>query len=236
MLSALLCSTAYAQIPTPDFVVKLADVHIGSLESKPDDLVKARQQFCAMFLLGYTSFPDLEVPDDTLPAEMTGVNAAVRYRNKHPDSLDRVLIAFGYKRVTFNGTWRTGFEMSQFVNEVVPKPGWWLGYCSECKVGNLNWKRFPKLPADSKIPDKLRNLIDDSRGAEANILVNGYLSPVGEYGHLGSCARELLATSVQPNDPPASALARKEESSAIRSNAYRAYDGQTNPTEGTNEP
>ena len=241
LLLPLLCSVVRAETSksAPSFVVKLADAHIESLESKPDNLDEARKRFCAMFRMGYTSFAETEIRDDSLPLEFAGYNAAVRYRMKHPESLDRVFTAFGYKKVIRTGMWRTGFEMSQFVNEKVPKPGWWIGYFPNCEEGNLIWKRFPKLPADRDIPAKLRELIDNGRGAEAKVRVTGYLSPVGEYGHLGSYSREFLATNIQPTDRPMNQPAPATTHNAGTQkggDAYRSYDGQPHPTEGTNEP
>ncbi|MEM1226870.1 MAG: hypothetical protein AAGJ40_14320 [Planctomycetota bacterium] len=219
----------------PSFLVALADAHVESLGSKPEDLEKAREHFCACFRWGYTSFAEAEIPADSIPIDVAGYNAAVRYRKRHPESLERVLTAFGYKKEIHVGVWRTGHEMSQFLNENVRKPGWWVGYCPKCEKPKLNWKRFPKLPADRDVPAKLRKLIDDGRGAEAKVRVTGYLSPVGKYGHLGSYSRELLATSIQPIDQPTS-VTKNIEGTRNRDDAYRSYDGQPHPPEGINEP
>lgn len=236
LLAALLCSSTHAETPVPDFVVKLADAHLESLESTPDDLAEARKRFCTMFLWGCTDFAHLEVPDDSFPPEMAGVNAAVRYRNDHPDSMHRVLTGYGYERLTIEGKWRTGFEMSQFVNKDVAKPGWWLSHSAGCKEGNLNWKHLPKLKLDYNTSHRQRKLIDDHRGAEADIRVTGYLSPIGEYGHLNSYSRELLATKIEPPNGDANNHAGEAGGRSTRNHAYRAYDGQRNPTEGTDEP
>ena len=222
--------------------------HIESVETKPDRFNEVREQFCAMFRRGYTSFAETEIR--AFPLEMAGYNAAVRYRARHPGSVERVLTAFGYKKETHTGIWRIAFETSLFVNDNVPKPGWWVRYCPECEKGKLNWKRFPKpgwrarywpegerfpkFPADRNIPAKLRALFDDRHGAEAKVRVTGYLSPVGKYGYLGSYSQEFLATNIQPIDQPTPETTRQGDAKT-RDDAYRSYDGQPHPTEGTNE-
>lgn len=241
-----LCSSAQAENPMPDFVVKLADAHIASLKEKPDDMMEARKTFCAMFLYGYTDFAQLQyadfaqlhAQDNSLPPELAGVDAAIRYRETHPESAHRVLTAFGYKKVIRTGMWRCGFEMSQFVSSDAKKPGWWLRIYTDCKEGKLRWKRFSKLKARYEIPDELRKSIDDKRGAEASVRIVGYLSPIGEYGHLGSYTRELLAIQIEALDADVPNGVPAQQPGKIRplNNGYRSYDGQPTPTKNTNEP
>ena len=66
----ILSSLTIAEPPTPGFVVELADAYFESLDSRPEDLTETRQQFFAMFLFGYTSLMEVEVPKDSFSASM----------------------------------------------------------------------------------------------------------------------------------------------------------------------
>ncbi|GAB5404901.1 MAG: hypothetical protein Aurels2KO_31320 [Aureliella sp.] len=184
-----------------------------------------------MFFAGYTSFAETGIPADSLPLDWTGFNSGILYRTQHPESLEYVLTAFEYKKKTQTGVWRTGFEESRFVSSDSAASAWWLDLCADCEQGELNWKRFPKLPADAQIPNGLRKLVDDRRGAEAKVRVVGYVSPVGEYGHLGRYSRRFLATLIQPVEKIRHSY-KHREGPRNSGGAYRSYHGQPHPTEG----
>jgi hypothetical protein len=89
------------------------------------------------------------------------------YRNTHPQALNDILTGYGYVRVNKLGRWTDGFEVSLFEPEDA-KGGWWVDYLS----------RQPDRPA----PGRVR--------------LTGYLSPDGEYGHLGMFRQRILAISI----------------------------------------
>jgi hypothetical protein len=94
-------------------------------------------------------------------------HAGQAYRNAHPQALNAILTGYGYVRVNKLGRWTDGFEVSLFEPEDA-RGGWWVGYL----------RRQPDRPP----PGRVR--------------MDGYLSPEGEYGHLGMFRHQVLAISI----------------------------------------
>ncbi len=123
--------------------------------------------------------------------------------------------------------------MSQFENSDVEKPGWWLSMLRDCEQDDLRWQRMPIRESKVNIPETFRQRIDNYRGKEAKVLVTGYLSPIGTYGHLNAHKREFLATRIESYGTLSAPVADKQE---WADDGYRTYDGQPRATERTNEP
>jgi hypothetical protein len=102
-------------------------------------------------------------------------------RAKTPKELQ----VLGYTRVEATGTWKYGFERSEFVPNDRPNEKWWL-----------------KLP--SRWWDENKNPALRRKGIEQNgvsIRINGLLSPKGQWGHLGEYDHEFVADSISSLDP-----------------------------------
>jgi len=100
-----------------------------------------------------------------------GFHAAMQYSKnsgKQNAIVNIGLDSFGYKPIEGVGKFTLGFEMNYFTPE----------------NGEPSWcQRFPKA-----VRKKYSKIIDDKR----LLKIKGWLSPIGLYGHMGSCQYEVV--------------------------------------------
>ena len=129
-----------------------------------------RNRYLADFFEGFTGVGAQERPNAT-----AGFAAGVAYRREHPDRERSVMLGFGYEIVACAGEYTVGFENISLRPEHQAGEKWWV-------------QPMVPLPAADGEPGQL--------ATTRQIRVTGYLSPPGEYGHLGVYPRLLLATSM----------------------------------------
>lgn len=176
--SSCLTFSAHAESIVPAVVAQLADEYIATDSSGP----RARQfeDFAAGFFRGF-AFPEGGSPRNS-DAARAGYARGQRYLVDHPNEMDQIFAGYGYNRVDCIGVWRLGFEVSSFE----PVDG------STCRA----WLGFLGY-ATSNVPSPAK----DGFGVTAHtVRVVGYLSPPGNYGHMGVYGRSLLALSVRLAD------------------------------------
>lgn len=166
--------------PVPPAVVQLAESFLNSLQgsARPKNRDEAREQFSASFLLGFTS-PGARFLCDS-PIERSGFAAGQAYWLEHPGDRDAIFAGYGYEHTDTVGSWIQAFEVSAF-SPVPPRGGqWWLEWLGDALEG---------IPLSDDLTRSSRKL---------RVRVVGYLSPPGQYGHMGAYARKLIAVRVKP--------------------------------------
>jgi hypothetical protein len=83
---------------------------------------------------------------------------------------------FGYTAIEHDGVWTVSFEQSDFRPDNQPAQRWWLSEFGDTQSD---------LPKDAKIPDN-----------GVHIRISGYLSPSGQFGHLGHYDHEFFAIRI----------------------------------------
>lgn len=102
-----------------------------------------------------------------------GFQAGQEYRRRNPEKLTDIMKGFGYTPIEVEGTWATGFEHSGFKpKDAKDDEEWWLRGVGEIDSG---------LPNDFHVPD-----------SGVLVTIQGYVSPEGRYGHLGSYKYEVF--------------------------------------------
>lgn len=139
------------------------------------------EEYAFWFLQGYR-YPRgaWSHPSDDV-VRVAAVVAAERYRAEHPNDVDAIMSGYGFRRVNVQGVWSRGVERSEFVPNGQPSGAWWLE----------GFQEF--APAD---PPNRRPF-----SADADVRIVGYLSPEGNYGHLGAWKREVLVESITYSTP-----------------------------------
>lgn len=104
----------------------------------------------------------------------------------HGDRKSEVnLETLGYIRTEATGTWKYGFDRSEFVPADRPKEKWWL--------------KLPSRWWDENKSSALKKKGVDQDGA--TVRVSGFLSPTGKFGHLGAYDREFVADTIEETAP-----------------------------------
>jgi hypothetical protein len=156
----------------------IADKYVATLglASGSCDARAARYRFMDGFFIG---FRDPHRVVDVIPEVRdgnTGFQAGQRYRNEHPEALDRVYTSFGFTPVNVVGEIERGFEVSSFSPSVdYSGETWW----------------FEIVPA-AKIDLLPGNLLPVGR----QIRIKGYVSSRGKYGHLSRYDRQLYISEL----------------------------------------
>lgn len=129
------------------------------------------RQYAYYFLTGLTS------PTETWSSggiETDAYNQGQSYWKDHPNEREKILASYGYVPVDAKGIWRCGFERDSFSPIGRKSEEWWISSFRGASRGNefdLNC-------------DKMHF-----------VRITGYVSPIGNYGHLGSYKREIFFTS-----------------------------------------
>lgn len=97
------------------------------------------------------------------------------YWRDHPSERDKVFAGYGYSAIEQEGVLSRGFEKSDFKPNDLSTGPWWT-----TPLGDVAWRDVGIKPM-SLSPMRLR--------------IVGYLSPEGQFGHLGAYKHEVLVTS-----------------------------------------
>ena len=111
------------------------------------------------------------------PVEQAAHEQGERRWQQGREAQERTFAGFGYTRVELSGTWTIWYETSAFDADHLGGNSW-LSF-----LPGMRWDR--RGGAEGSKPRTLR------------VLVVGYLSPPGRYGHLGVYGRELFAESIK---------------------------------------
>jgi len=165
----------WPSLPASAEVQSLAEHYLASLpkSATPSQLEQARNAFTYAFLMGFTN-SDGAVGGDN-DAITKGFTAGQTYRHRHPNELAHIMAGFGYKPITMRGIWHTEPELSVFCPASNPEDNWWLSILGNSPAAKAHIS--PKQCTDAEI--------------------DGFLSPVGRYGHMGGFAREIYANSIK---------------------------------------
>jgi hypothetical protein len=166
----------------PPIAQNLADKFYDSLpfEKRTPHRDKIRVNFIRWFFNGFKN-PNGSMTGGEL-GEENGFVAGQQYRRDHEAELGSTMTAFGYEPIQVRGLWTVSFEHSGFVPENRNGEKWWLeGIVS----GGFD------LPKDYEIPS-----------GGVNVLVDGFLSSEGQFGHLGMYKHEILVRGLTLSKPP----------------------------------
>jgi hypothetical protein len=164
-----LSGRAEAQIKAEDYILHLKPEPTAA---EKEDIL---QDFTTQFFQGFTD-PDASILGR--PAVERGFKEGQKFR-RHCSELEvrHFMEDYGYTYVEETGTWTVRFEVSSFSPRSNPDGGWWLSYFGNTKAD------FPKDLNKLKNPIYYR--------------VTGFLSPKGEYGHMGGSSHEFFATKIE---------------------------------------
>jgi hypothetical protein len=138
------------------------------------------EQFSRSFFKGFVQ----------LKATMEGGTSAMRqgfvagqeYRRANPDKVRETMEAYGYTAVEAVGVWSESFEHSGFRPDAEPEQMWWLSRLCEMQ---------------SELMDLGAKMISQKGiHVRIHVRIRGYLSPRGQFGHLGLYDHEIFATSI----------------------------------------
>lgn len=161
-------------LPASVEVQNLAEHYIASLpkSTSPSQLEQARNAFKFAFLSGFTDSEGAIWSESD--AITKGFQAGQTYRHQHPNEVAHIMVGFGYKPIAVRGIWRMGPELSVFCPASNTKAYWWLTI-----LGNSPAAKAHVSP---------EQCID--------VQISGFLSPAGQYGHMGGFSRDVYANSI----------------------------------------
>jgi hypothetical protein len=175
------CGTApAAEMPT--IVAQYAEAFV---QAHPDEKTQAgrtvAEEYGWWFFRGFTSLfgRSAWAEEPFIEAYRLGQ----LYWRDHPSERADIFAGYGYLPVEKTGKWWRGFEVTAFSPEDDPNPNWWM-----TTIQSFDWRSVGVMPDKPKL----------GRGVRAHIRINGYVSPVGHYGHLGGFKREVLVMSGAP--------------------------------------
>jgi hypothetical protein len=132
----------------------------------------SREVFVEAFAEGYMH--GLTMPggmiSSTAPGFNEGVQAGQQIAPIPLPEYERYMLAFSCTKRTVSGTYTPRFESSDFQPDGVPER-WWL-----TRSGYSN----PERPVTGRV------------------VVSGFLTPPGNYGHFGGWPREFIAVTIEP--------------------------------------
>lgn len=165
----------------PAVVVRLADAYAAS-RSEAEQFRPGRtltQEYADWFFSGFTHPGGAVYTSSAIVKQAYGQGQL--YWREHASERDEIFAGYGYRRIEANGTWSLAFEKSSFVPLTSGGEKWWLG-----SFGGVKWSEL--RPGQTE-PDF----------NEAEVYIVGYVSPKGQYGHLGMYDREVLVTAFTPS-------------------------------------
>jgi hypothetical protein len=192
--AAATCSAQDIAQPTAGAAIaKLADEAIAADAEAVRSREYSRSAFVRAFLDGYAN------PEGTIPVNPSlsesrmngaGWSAGQAYRRANPESVAQVMRAYGYREFEGAGAWTVGFEAGGFKPDAAdgsPEASslqscWYLAFI---RSGDLEEQLRQLVPRDVRLPN-----------VTLRVLVKGYLSERGQFGHLGACQRQVYAVSV----------------------------------------
>lgn len=97
------------------------------------------------------------------------------YWRDHPSRRGDIFAAYGYVAIEQDGFYSHGFEKSAFQPADASASVWWM-----TSLGDVSWRDMGFEPV---------------RSGPSRLHIVGYLSPKGQFGHLGAYEHEVLVTS-----------------------------------------
>ena len=173
LLAIFLSSGPAKAVEIPPIVKKHFETYAAShsKEKKHPSDRPSEQIFAYFFFIGLTSPYEVWTSEGF---ETDAYNQGQSYWRDHPNERELILASYGYVRVDVKGVWRCGFEESSFTPIGRKNEEWWVssfrGATREKKFGSNCYKNH-------------------------SVRIIGYLSPTGNYGHLGAYKREIFFTS-----------------------------------------
>jgi hypothetical protein len=175
-------------------VIKLADEAIAA---DGDEAIRNRELsrsfFAPAFLRGYTA-PGVTAPEVNRYALYSrmggkGWTAGQAYRREHPGSVAQIMHEYGYKEFEGAGAWSVGFEAGQFQPDAEAET-------SRSSLKYSCWHLATIQSAD--ITAQLRQILphETLNTVTLRVRITGYVSPLGRFGQLGLCERQLYASRV----------------------------------------
>lgn len=132
----------------------------------------AHEDYAKYFFLGFRHPSNgMAIASPLLQAAYTRGQAFWR---DHPAERAQVFAAHGYVAIEREGFWSRGFERDAFEPGDGSGAGWWIE-----SLGDQPWSATGLAP----------------NGLRSHVRIVGYLSPKGQYGHLGGYEHELLVSS-----------------------------------------
>ncbi len=159
----------------PAEVLRLADDYFASLpKQQTEDKEQIMEDYCRKFFDGFTT-PGGRMFGGT-DAVQQGYLAGQEYRRANPSKIEETMKGFGYTWVETNGVLTVSFEHCGFRPDKQRSQTWWFSSIGDTQL---------KLPKDTKTTD-----------SGVHIRVRGFLSPRGQFGHLGGYDHEIFAISI----------------------------------------
>ncbi len=174
--TVIAADTLTSDFLAPPEVVRLADAYVTSLPQQESaaHAKEIRNDFTTRFFRGFIN-PDGSISGGT-SAGRAGFNAGQQYRRSNPDKLKQTMEGFGYAATNAQGIWAVGFEHSGFRPDGHSGREWWLA-------------PLPVAGAAGAVD----HLVPRQGG---RVRISGFLSPRGQYGHLGTYEHEFFATNI----------------------------------------
>lgn len=173
LLAIIFFSSTAMAAETPPIVKKHFETYSAlHPKAKPQSSDETNEQvFARYFFMGLTRPKEVWTSKGI---ESDAFNQGQAYWNDNPKERELILSSYGYVRVDVEGTWRCGFEQSSFSPKGRKKEEWWVSSFRGASWGNL---------------------LDTNCKKVTSVRIVGYVSPIGNYGHLGSYQREIFFTS-----------------------------------------
>lgn len=178
MVTSILAATATATAAEmPDVVRPFAEAYARSplAQQQPASASAATDDYARWFLQGFTH-PGYGTQPVTDLRSDAYANGQI-YARAHPSERDAVLAAYGYQAVERTGAWRRGFETTAFLPDDAEKESWWM-----TSYGGVGFSAIGLADSGGRHPP-------------TRVRITGYLSPRGDYGHMGGYRYEVLVTS-----------------------------------------
>lgn len=188
------CGTENSAFPKESsFIIEFADQAIDAEGSEAIyDRSEFRSVFAKAFLRGYADHEGTISTDPTwLWSRLfnAGWIAGQAYRIAHPGSLADIMHEYGFSEFTGTGSWTIGFEAGTFQSDTV-------------RISSGDWPQscwYLETIRSEELDAQLAEIIPPEEILEYRTLrvrVGGYVSELGQFGHLGKCEREVYAVSV----------------------------------------
>ena len=174
-----------------------------------------REVFLMTFLWGFTS-PKSELQGGR-DGGVQGHKAGQQYWRDHPEKIKTVFASYGYVAIEAEGVWTVGWETSLFrpTSRERSHERWWV------------------KPLDRSLCESAASSMYSDE--ETLILASGFLSPLGEYGHMGCFDREFNITrALKATHPPKVTMRSKsgvilKMKNATKSNAVKSNSKAADP-------
>jgi len=161
--------------PVPNIVLEFFNSFAESQKEENDPSVADAQsiQYAHWFFQGFTH-PSGGIFTKSSLMRDAYTKGQVYWRD-HPSRRDYIFAGYGYLAIEQDGIFSRGFEKSDFQSDGLRVNLWWM-----TSLGDVAWRDIGVEPL---------------RTGPSHLHIVGYLSPKGQFGHLGAYEREVLVTS-----------------------------------------